>query len=110
MVNPAPVNPSSGLSQDVSNQDTGPNESLVRPVPQVASHHRNTRLRHLALHMLLSFGALFMILPFVWMLSTSLKAPADVFKFPPEWIPEPIMWSNYVRSWTLKPMGLAYFN
>jgi len=59
---------------------------------------------------LLSIGAFFMILPFLWMLSTSLKAPGDVFKFPPEWIPDPIVWSNYAKSWTLKPMGLAYLN
>lgn len=32
-------------------------------------------------------GILF-ILPFVWMLSTSFKPEADVFKFPIEWIPK----------------------
>lgn len=74
------------------------------------SQRRQTWLRHAILHVLLTIGAFFMVLPFLWMISTSLKAPGDVFIFPPEWIPNPIMWSNYAKSWTLKPMGLAYLN
>jgi len=85
-------------------------ETSMRPHVQPTSQRRQTRLRHFVLHVLLSIGAFFMILPFLWMLSTSLKAPGDVFKFPPEWIPDPIVWSNYAKSWTLKPMDLAYLN
>ena len=85
-------------------------EAPMRPHVQPTSQRRQTRLRHFVLHVLLSIGAFFMILPFLWMLSTSLKAPGDVFKFPPEWIPDPIVWSNYAKSWTLKPMDLAYLN
>lgn len=85
-------------------------EAPTRPHVQPTSQRHQTRLRHFVLHVLLSSGAFFMILPFLWMLSTSLKAPGDVFKFPPEWIPDPIVWSNYAKSWTLKPMDLAYFN
>ena len=85
-------------------------EAPTRPHVQPTSQRRQTRLRHFVLHVLLSIGAFFMILPFLWMLSTSLKAPGDVFKFPPEWIPDPIVWSNYAKSWTLKPMDLAYLN
>jgi multiple sugar transport system permease protein len=44
------------------------------------------------------------------MISTSLKSPGEVFLYPPQWIPDPIRWSNYAESWTLKPMGLAYLN
>ena len=36
-----------------------------------------------------------MIMPFVYMLSTSLKPPNQVFVFPPRWIPNPIVWTNY---------------
>ena len=85
-------------------------EAPLRTQVQPTSQRRQKRLRHFVLHVLLSIGAFFMILPFLWMLSTSLKAPGDVFKFPPEWIPDPIVWSNYAKSWTLKPMDLAYLN
>ena len=37
-----------------------------------------------------------MLYPFAYMLSTSLKSPAQVFLFPPRWIPDPIVWSNYL--------------
>lgn len=40
-------------------------------------------------------GAFFMVMPFVYMLSTSLKPANQVFLFPPRWIPSPIVWANY---------------
>ncbi|MFY9280333.1 MAG: carbohydrate ABC transporter permease [Caldicoprobacterales bacterium] len=40
-----------------------------------------------------------MILPFVWMLSTSFKLEVDVFKFPIEWIPRRFTTKNYVEVW-----------
>jgi multiple sugar transport system permease protein len=46
----------------------------------------------------LVFGAAVMLYPFVYMLSTSLKSPAQVYIFPPRWIPTPIMWSNYLTA------------
>ncbi len=39
--------------------------------------------------------ALINIVPFLWMVSTSLKPLAKVFAYPPEWIPNPVQWSNY---------------
>lgn len=39
-------------------------------------------------YILLSLVAVFMIIPLVWMISTSLKTPADVFVYPPKWIPD----------------------
>jgi len=43
---------------------------------------------------LIALSAVF-LLPFFWMVSTSLKEEADIFKLPPEWIPDPIKWANY---------------
>ncbi len=82
----------------------------ARPRIRIRQSQRLIRPWHVALHLILSAGAVFMLLPFVWMVSTSLKAQGDIFLFPPKWIPDPIMWSNYAQSWSLKPMGLAFFN
>lgn len=41
-----------------------------------------------------------MLLPFVWMLSASLKLSRDVFAFPIEWIPSQPRWENYTEIWT----------
>jgi len=40
-------------------------------------------------------AALVNLVPFLWMLSTSLKALSKVFAYPPEWIPNPVVWRNY---------------
>ncbi|CAN5253939.1 hypothetical protein BH20ACT8_BH20ACT8_13440 [soil metagenome] len=32
------------------------------------------------------------------MVATSLKAEADVFTFPPQWIPSPVRWANYTEA------------
>lgn len=45
-----------------------------------------------------------MLIPFIWMLSASLKLNKDVFTFPIEWIPENPRWQNYVDIWTKIPL------
>jgi multiple sugar transport system permease protein len=39
-------------------------------------------------YIMLTLTAAFMIVPLIWMISTSLKNPADVFVYPPKWIPD----------------------
>jgi multiple sugar transport system permease protein len=52
-----------------------------------------------------------MAVPFLWMLATSLKERQQVFIFPPRFIPDPVMWSNYKEVWTRDiPMIQAYIN
>lgn len=49
---------------------------------------------------ILLIGAGTMLLPFVWMLSTSLKEANLVYTIPPQWIPDPVNWQNYIEIWT----------
>jgi multiple sugar transport system permease protein len=65
---------------------------------------------HLALHVALILGSVVMLLPFLWMLSTSLKGAAEVFTYPPTWIPEIFVWSNFRDALTSLPFGRFYFN
>jgi ABC-type glycerol-3-phosphate transport system permease component len=53
-------------------------------------------LTDFVLYAILVLISLFMILPFVWMLSTSLKLPADIFGYPPRIILDNATLSNYV--------------
>lgn len=46
-------------------------------------------------YLLLSFFAIALALPLVWLVSTSLKTGSQTFQMPPKWIPEPIVWANY---------------
>lgn len=52
----------------------------------------------------LCLGAVTMLLPLAWMISTSLKTQESVFAIPPQWIPNPVEWSNYVRIWDAGPI------
>jgi ABC-type glycerol-3-phosphate transport system permease component len=62
-------------------------------------------------HKILVYGlaipaAMLMVLPFLWMVSTSLKQPNQIFIFPPMWIPDPFVWENYTEGW----FGFVNFN
>lgn len=54
-------------------------------------------------HIILILCGLLFLFPFVWMVTTSLKPNAQIFKFPPEWIPHPFMWGNYPKALTYIP-------
>lgn len=56
------------------------------------------------LYVFLIVTAAVMILPFLWMLSASLKQDRDVFTFPIQWIPSEPEWANYSRIWTQIPL------
>ncbi len=53
---------------------------------------------------------LVMIIPFIWMLSASLKLSRDVFVFPIEWIPSVPRWQNFVDIWDQIPLALFIYN
>ncbi|GCL74108.1 MULTISPECIES: carbohydrate ABC transporter permease [Paenibacillus] len=55
--------------------------------------------------------AVIMITPFLWMISSSFKLPADMFKYPIDWIPERFVLDNYKEVWFGKyPFLLYYWN
>ena len=54
-------------------------------------------------YIVLAFGAVLIMIPFFWMVSTSLKEWSSLFLYPPQWIPRPVVWRNYVDALTLVP-------
>lgn len=74
-----------------------------------ASQQRERRIQHLATHLTLFLGALVILFPIAWMISTSLKAPDQVKQFPPIWIPQPIVWENYINAVTIFPVPFLLF-
>lgn len=71
---------------------------------------RSGAVQQFVIYALLLLGTAFFILPFLWMVSTSLKPPWQVMTFPPEWIPETIYWSNFTESWGALDFGTFYWN
>jgi multiple sugar transport system permease protein len=80
-------------------------------VARIRLSERTLRLAgRLAVHLALLACCLVVLLPFAWMISTSLTDEGSVFNYPPQWIPSPVVWGNYAQAWNVLPMGLAYFN
>jgi ABC-type glycerol-3-phosphate transport system permease component len=86
--------------------------SLDQPVPASVvrgSIRATTRLQHMAVHTILILGAIIVMIPLAWMISTSLKSPEQINKWPPIWIPNPVVWENYIRALTIFPVPLWVF-
>ena len=59
---------------------------------------------------ILSFFALVLALPLIWLISTSLKTGAQTFLMPPKWIPEPLVWQNYPDAFSAVPFQKYFWN
>ncbi|SFE58247.1 carbohydrate ABC transporter membrane protein 2, CUT1 family [Paenibacillus catalpae] len=60
----------------------------------------------LSVTILMLIAGLFMIVPFLWMLSTSFQTPSEVFR---QWFPSKLDWSSHKRIWTGSYNFLPYY-
>ncbi len=81
-----------------------PRESLSKSLSGSESIER------LIVLVILCIGAVIMIAPFAFLLSSSLKVETQVFQYPIQWIPKPVRWQNYVEALTNKPFFLYFKN
>ena len=80
-------------------------EHCLRPLKTVFRSEKNThKAVNTVLFIVLSIGAIVMIAPLIWMLSTSVKSRMDVFALPPVWIPKTFNWSKYQEIWVKGPL------
>lgn len=70
----------------------------------------NLRLSHLLLYLVLILGAVLVLMPFAYMLSTSLKPLNEVFSTPVKWIPSTLHWDNYSTAWREHPIERYFKN
>jgi multiple sugar transport system permease protein len=61
-------------------------------------------------HIILALGAITMIAPFIWMVSTSLKSLNEVFVFPPTLFGESLRWNNYLQISDRFPFSIFFLN
>ncbi len=71
---------------------------------KMSSKSGNHKIAMAIVYILLILIAALMLLPFLWMLSASLKMNKDVFSFPIQWIPENPRWQNYIDIWVKIPL------
>ena len=69
-----------------------------------ASAHTRKIVGKVLIYALLIATAVIMLVPFAWMISSSLKLNKDVFSFPMQWIPSAPRWRNYIDIWTKIPL------
>jgi len=69
--------------------------SPERAVPFYKTRRFNTLIHDIVVYSLLIGLSILFLFPFYWMVSTALKAEHNVFVWPPQWIPDPVMWSNF---------------
>ncbi len=75
------------------------------------SAHRKAVVGKIIVYVILILIAIVMIIPFLWMLSASIKSDREVFQMNPfVWIPENPKWSNYTDIWTKIPFGKFVLN
>lgn len=73
------------------------------------SQRQKRRAEKVALYGILVAFSIFMLIPFVWMVSSSLRTEAEMFPYPPNplswafWVPNPIRWENYANAWRALP-------
>lgn len=67
------------------------------------------RVKKTVMTIVMLFFAMLMVLPFIWMFSTSLKSPADVFKYPIEWVPSQIIWDHHLKVWSGEDSFVPYY-
>ncbi len=74
------------------------------------SRRRQDLVLKTTVYLILLVGACGVMLPFFWMISTSLKRPGTEFTFPIEWIPVPPRFGNYTNAWTILPFNQWLIN
>jgi len=63
-------------------------------------------LEHIFIYVL----AFLTIMPFIWMILTSVKDMGDIFVYPPKWLPSELHLENYTEVFTAAPFGRYYLN
>lgn len=74
------------------------------------SKRAQIRIRQATSYTLLTIGSILILIPVFWMISSALKPNYAIFVFPPQWIPNPIQWDNFVKAMTALPFGTYFQN
>jgi multiple sugar transport system permease protein len=91
------------------------NQSSALNIPRTSIKMRGTStvwqtLGYGVLHVLLIALAITALIPFIWMISTSLKGSREVLSATPTLLPKAWRWENYTEVFQLVPFGRFYLN
>jgi multiple sugar transport system permease protein len=83
---------------------------MRRPGGRPAPAPMAARLRTALVHIVLMVGAIFMVLPMLWMIATSFKPPTEIAIWPPELLPQAPTLANYTGIFEVAPFGRFFLN
>lgn len=75
----------------------------LESAPEPARPVRSRKFRILG-YAVLIVAAAAVLLPFYWMVMSSLKTNNDVYTIPVQWLPDPVVWENYLDIWRKSEM------
>lgn len=73
-------------------------------------HRFSNILSGIGFYVPVTFIALLILIPFFWMITTSLKTQSAIYTFPVEWIPSELTLENYITLFTRFPFGRVILN
>jgi len=89
---------------------TVPSTSLSTIKKPPASIKAAKWLTRASVHLILIVGSISMMLPFLWMISSSLKSTSEIYAVPPIWIPDKWLWKNFVHMFESAPWDIYFLN
>ena len=78
--------------------------------PAEIRHRKRFNWGHLVLYVLLILFGMLILMPFAYMISTSLKSRGEVFTTPVQWIPSTLKWNNFSDALDQYPIARYFFN
>ncbi|MEP7290384.1 MAG: carbohydrate ABC transporter permease [Chloroflexota bacterium] len=77
--------------------------------PRVRNPKTGEIIRKIVVYGLLLLLSAIFLFPLFWMVTTALKQESQIFKWPPQWIPSPVMWSNFRDAFSNPNLPFSIF-
>lgn len=84
--------------------------TTARSIRKVQSNTLAARIGRGVIYVILALVVVACLIPFVWLVRSSLMNTEQIFSYPPQWIPRPFEWSNFSGSMTSAPFGRYFLN
>lgn len=68
------------------------------------------KLLKVVIYTFLIIGAITMLMPFIWMILSSLKSQREIISMPPKFFPATPKWGNYKQAFEMAPFARFFFN